>query len=109
MDHIPIHLRVPGIAVTILQMSSDQSSMTYVNNLEENDQTDEGKEPSTDMVNFTRALMNLEIYRKPQRFTNNKSPHPPPQPNKTPFKGSCFGCVREGHHAEACYFLMKVK
>ena len=53
--------------------------------------------------------MNRDSYRRPPQFMSNKFPHSPPRLNKSPFKGNCFGCGWEGHHAEVYYFLMKVK
>ena len=113
---IPIHLCVPGIAVTLSQMSSDKSiNSSYINKtadeyqdymIEENSSS--GYDTSTEIVNYTRNQPSQNGNFKPTRqlYQRNWSP---PRMIKNSYKGSCMACGREGHHDGTCYFLMKVR
>ena len=113
---IPIHLRVPGIAVTITQMSSDKSmNVSYINKCTDDyceytteEETTSEHETSTDLVNYTnyQRPRNGNFKRNTQPFQRNR---PPPRMTKQAFKGGCNSCGMKGHHAATCYFLMKVK
>ena len=114
---IPIKYRVPGLATMITHlMSTAPANEAYVNVAQ--DTCGSCSDESDDVVILVANFRSGKPYGTGNRNpdTRNSSRNPRfswsqgwPPPNKTPFKGSCFGCSRDGHHVTECYFLMKVE
>ena len=122
-DPIPLRYQVPGLATTITHMTNKKSANdAYVNRMQEFciECSDEESEEDgvVNAANYRGRQQQPRQHDRNRRQYDRNRTSPPTQTkstslntkyNKAPFKGSCYGCGREGHHAGECYFLMKVE
>ena len=114
---IPIKYRVPGLVTVITHlMSTIPANEAYVNVAQDICRrcSDESNGAVILAANFRGGKPYGTDNRNPDTHNSSRNPRfsrsqGRPPPNKTSFKGSCFGCSRDGHHATECYFLMKVE
>ena len=102
---------VPGITTTTTHMMSKTlANDAYVNVAQ--DICGSCSEESSDVVVLAANYQGRQKYvsrMRDRRTPNSSGRRRRPTRTTAPFKGSCYDCRREGHHATECNFLMKVE